>query len=125
MRRSTSQEDATLLDILIDGFEKNEILDGFHWRNLPMPDEEAAVRKFAALVEEARRWKGAPTRVEEGASRRVHAWPDLEIRQAMRGVMVRVRGAFFSNWWHERSTWADDPMGPIYEWLGEERAKGN
>lgn len=28
-------EDATLLDVLIDGFEKNEILDGFHWRSLP------------------------------------------------------------------------------------------
>ena len=55
-------EDATLLDVLIDGFEQNEALDGFLWRQLPMPDERAAVRKFGALVDEARRWKGSPDR---------------------------------------------------------------
>jgi hypothetical protein len=121
MRRTTSQEDATLLDILIDGFEKNEILDGFHWRNLPMPDEDAAVRKFGALVDEARRWKGPPARLQEEPPRRVAAWPDLEIRQVGRGIMVRARAPWFDTWWHERKTWADDPMGPIYEWLEAER----
>ena len=60
MRRTTSQEDATLLDVLIDGFEKNEVMDGFHWRNLPMPDEDAAIQKFRALLDDARRWKGEP-----------------------------------------------------------------
>lgn len=40
--------DATLLDVLIDGFEKNEVLRGFHGRLLPMPDEAAAVEKFTA-----------------------------------------------------------------------------
>jgi hypothetical protein len=42
MRGETTQEGATLLDVLIDGFEKNEIMDGFHWRDLPMPDEARA-----------------------------------------------------------------------------------
>lgn len=91
MRNGTSQQDATLLDVLIDGFEKNEIMDGFHWRNLPMPDEAAAVRKFAALIEEARRCKGQPARFEDAGPRRIAAWPDLEIRQIDRGIMVRAR----------------------------------
>jgi hypothetical protein len=50
MPAGKSQDSATLLDILIDGFEKNETLDGFHWRNLPMPDEAAAGGKFVSLV---------------------------------------------------------------------------
>lgn len=121
MRRNGSQEDATLLDVLIDGFEKNEVLHGFHGRNLPMPDEEAATRKFGALVDEARRWKGTPERLEEEPPRRIAAWPDLEIRQVGRGIMVRARAAWFSGWWNERSTWEGDPMGPIYDWLEAER----
>lgn len=122
MRRTTSQEDATLLDVLIDGFEKNEILDGFHWRNLPMPDEDAAIRKFRALLDEARRWKGEPARLEDEPPRRVAAWPQLEIRQVGRGIMVRARAPWFAGWWHERQTWEGDPMGPIYDWLREERS---
>ena len=121
MRNGTSQEDATLLDILIDGFEKNEIMDGFHWRNLPMPDEAAAVRKFAALIDEARRWKGQPARYEDAGPRRIAGWPDLEIRQIDRGIMVRARAPWFDSWWHERTTWEGDPLGPIYDWLQEER----
>jgi len=123
MPKGISQEEASLLDILIDGFEKNEILDGFHWRNLPMADESVAIRKFASLLEEARRWKGHPTRLHEDAMRRIAAWPDLEIRQAGRGVMVRARAPWFDTWWHERGTWEGDPMGPIYDWLEAERRR--
>lgn len=47
--------------------------------------------------------------------------PDLEIRQLGRGIMVRVRAPWFSDWWHEDVTWEGDPIGPIYEWLREER----
>ena len=61
MTKRRTPEDATLLDVLIDGFEKNELLEGFYWRQLPMPDERAAARKFDALTDEARRWKGPPT----------------------------------------------------------------
>jgi hypothetical protein len=122
MRRTTSQEDATLLDVLIDGFEKNEVLHGFHWRDLPMQDEDAAVRKFGALVDEARRWKGPPSRLEEEPPRRIAAWADLEIRQVGRGIMVRARAPSFADWWHERKTWEGDPMGPIYDWLEAERS---
>jgi hypothetical protein len=119
MIETTSQEDASLLDVLIDCFEKNEVPDGNHWRSLPMPTEEAAVRKFGQLAEEARRWKGTPTRQEESAARRVAAWPDLDIRQAGRGILVRVRAPWF-HWWHEGATWGGDPMGAIRAWLGEE-----
>ena len=118
--RTTSQDDASLLDVLIDAFEKNETLDGSHWRELPMPDEAAAVRKFATLVDEARRWKGAPVRHEAAGPRRLAAWPDLDIRQLGRGIMVRARAPWF-DWWHDRETWAGSPMVPIYDWLEEER----
>ena len=120
MREGTSPQDATLLDVLIDGFEKNEALDGFHWRNLPMPDEPEAVRKFAALTDEATRWKGQPARLEEAGPHRIAAWPDLEIRQIGRGIMVRVRAPWF-RWWHDPKTWEGDPIGPLYDWLNEER----
>src|SRR5438094_3048114 len=84
MRHETSQEQATLLDVLIDGFEKNEMMGGFHWRTLPMPDESAATSKFASLADEGTRWKGPPARFHDEAPRRLAAWPDLEIRQAGR-----------------------------------------
>jgi hypothetical protein len=84
-------EDATLLDVLVDGFEKNDALRGFHGRVLPLTDEVAAVRKFASLAEEFSRWKGQPMRNEEFQGRRLLAWSDLELRQAGRGVPVRVK----------------------------------
>jgi hypothetical protein len=84
--RPTSQRDATLLEVLIDGF-----------------------------AEEALRWKGPPSRLERGV-RQIAAWPDLELRQVGRGLMVRVRAPNFS-WWHEPGTWAGDPMGPIEGWV--------
>jgi len=121
MAAHTTQQNATLLDILIDGFEKNEILYGFHWRNLPMPDEAAAAAKFAALREEAQRWKGPPARIHDEPPRRIAAWPDLEIRQAGRGIRVRVRAPWFNAWWHDARTWQDDPMEAVAEWIEEER----
>jgi len=45
MGKGTSQEDATLLDVLVDGFEKNETWGGYHWRDLPMPDTLMNVRR--------------------------------------------------------------------------------
>jgi hypothetical protein len=113
-------EDATLLDLLADGFEKNEVLHGFHWRVLPMIDEAAAARKFTSLSDEARRWKGPPLRDEEHRGRRLSAWSDLEVRQAGRGVMVRIQAPRFHDWWHKQLTWAGDPLQQIYEWLEEE-----
>ena len=121
MENGKSQQDATLLDVLIDGFEKNEAIYGFHSRDLPMPDEPAAMRKFDALTEEATRWKGPPARFENAGPRRIAAWPDLEIRQSGRGIMVRVRTPWF-RWWYDPKTWDDEPMGPIYDWLNEERS---
>ncbi len=119
--RSTSQEAATLLDILVDGFEKNEAFGGFHRRELPMPDEGAAARKFHALAEEAQRWKGPPERRQESAMRRLAAWPDREIRQAGRGVMVLARAPGFGAWWHDERTWEGNPMGAARAWLHEDR----
>jgi hypothetical protein len=117
MIEGKSPEDATLLDVLIDGFEKNEALDGFHWRELPMRDAEQADRKFTALVEEARRWKGAPRHADDRAGRRLAVWAELEIRQADRGIMVRVKAPRFHHWWHQPATWAGDPMGPLFDWI--------
>lgn len=85
-----------------------------------MPDEALAIRKFGALVDEARRWKGVPLRSDESSERRLFAWPDLEIRQAGRAIMVRSKAPWFSRWWHQRETWDGDPMGPVFEWIREE-----
>jgi hypothetical protein len=120
MSRGKSREEIGLVDVLIDGFEKNEILDGFHWRNLPMPDEPSARRTFEAFVEEARGWKGPPIDEQLESKRRLARWSDLEIRQADRGILVRVRAPWFSDWWHDRETWNDDPMLAVHEWLREE-----
>lgn len=92
---------------------------GFHWRDLPMPDGEAAERKFESFCDEATRWKGPPPRLERSRGRRLAAWPDIEIRQAGRGVMILVRAPSFP-WWHERATWEGEPMQALHEWLGED-----
>jgi hypothetical protein len=120
MRNEKSQLQATLLDVLIDGFEKNEIMGGFHWRDLPMPDEPSAVVKFRALTEEATRWKGQPARATHEGDRQISAWPDLEIRRIGRGIMVRAAAPWFDRWWHEAATWEGDPFGPIFDWIDEE-----
>lgn len=120
MPTGKTEVDATLIDILIDGFEKNEVLRGFHARVLPLHSEEAARRKFVELGEEARRWKGEPTLAVDADGRRLVGWADLEIRQVGRGVMVRVRAPRFT-WWNDRLTWEGDPMGSVYDWLDEER----
>ena len=113
-------EDATLIDVLIDGFEKNEVMRGFHWRTLPLCDEAAAADKFAALVGEASAWKGEPVDLRREGPRRLARWHDLQVRQLGRGVMVLVLAPHFSDWWHEADAWKDDPFGPMYDWLGEE-----
>lgn len=123
MPRGRSAEDASLLDILIDGFEKNEVMYGFHTRDLPLPDEATAIRRFEVLAGEAMRWKGNPVRASEDSGRRVVAWDDLEIRQAGRGILVCVRPPGFYEWWHEAETWQDDPMGAVWDWLQEEHGR--
>jgi hypothetical protein len=120
MIRAKSQSQATLLDVLIDGFEKNEIFGGFHWRELPMPDEPSAIDKFREFTEEATRWKGQPIRNAHEAGRQMSAWPDLQIRRIGRGIMVLVAAPWFDRWWHEAATWEGDPFGPIFEWIDEE-----
>jgi hypothetical protein len=110
---------ASLLDTLVDGFEKNEVFDGFHERVLPMLDEAAAVLKFEELANEARRWKGEPVNEEGHGDRRLVTWRDLEILQRGRGILVRARAPWFDRWWHRRSTWADDPMGLVRDWQRE------
>jgi hypothetical protein len=117
--RGKSREEVSLLDVLVDGFEKNEVIDGWHWRDLPMSDEDSARHKFSELVEEAARWKGAPSRTTTEATRQLAGWSDLEIRQAGRAVMIRARAPWFDTWWHDKQTWAGDPMGAIHAWLAE------
>jgi hypothetical protein len=53
--------------------------------------------------------------------RRLVAWPDLEIRQAGRGVMVLARAPGFGAWWHDERTWAGNPMAAAHAWLREDR----
>ncbi len=120
---SKDQESVTLLDLLIAGFERNEVLGGYHWRELPMPDREAAARKFEALYAEAERWHGAPLRFEQGFERQLALWPELELRQAGRGVLVRVPAPRIESWWSEPKTWAGEPMRAVAEWIDDEDAR--
>lgn len=125
MKLGKRQQDATLLDVLIDGFEKNEVLDGFHRRMLPLPDEESARERFSTLATEAERWKGPPVRSDRESPHRFAVWTDLELLQAGRALLVRVRAPRFDGWWHEPKTWAGDPFRELDEWLAEnEQAEG-
>jgi hypothetical protein len=112
--------DATLLDVLIDGFEKNETLGGFHWRDLPCLTEADARDRFGAFVEEATRWKGVPTEAIDSGRCQKAVWPDLRIRQAGRGVRIEIRAPRFDRWWHDGATWAGEPMSAIWAWHEEE-----
>jgi hypothetical protein len=117
--RSTSPREATLIDILVDGFEKNEVLGRFHDRSLPLSTVEEARTKFESLCDEATRWKGEPLRREHSGPRQLAVWSDLEIRQAGRGVLVLAAAPCFDHWWHDASTWADNPMGDVRRWVLE------
>ena len=118
--RTKSRDKITLLEVLTDGFEKNEILYGYHTRVLPLPTEPDAIAKFGEFVDEVKRWQGEPKRSLEQTGRRLAAWSDLEIRQAGCGVMVRVSSAWFTDWWSDENVWAHDPLGDVYEWLAED-----
>lgn len=117
-----SRADVSLLDILIDGFEKNEVEAGYHRRDLPMHDEDAAAKRFAAWAREATSWKGTPAASDHAGPRRFVRWPDLEILQAGRGVRVLARAPSFDSWWHESATWAGDPLGLVRAWMAERNA---
>jgi hypothetical protein len=62
-----------------------------------------------------------PARVVDAKDRRLVAWDDLEVRQAGRGIRVRARAPWFSDWWNDGTTWEGDLMGPMFAWLDEER----
>jgi hypothetical protein len=34
--------------------------------------------------------------------------------------MVRIRAPSFDTWWHQPSTWAEDPMSEIRDWIEDE-----
>jgi hypothetical protein len=120
MTKSQGRSGVGLLDLLIDGFEKNEMLEGFHSRTLPMPDELSAQAKFESLVAEAERWKGPAQRTERDKGRRLAVWSDMDIRQAGPGILLRAKAPRFERWWHDSATWEGDPLGPIYSWLHEQ-----
>lgn len=120
---SRTPPEASLLDVIIDGTERwGESLRGFTDRELPMPDEASAIERFDAFAREGLAWKGIPTDEQREGPRRFVRWPDLEIRQAGRGIMVLVRVAGFGDWWHARDTWAGNPMGPLRAWRHERPA---
>jgi len=88
-----------------------------------MLDEHAARQKFVELCDAAQRWKGAPIATQDDRGRRLAAWTDLELRQAGRAIMVRVRAPRFGAWWHQEETWEGDPMAQIFDWLESERSE--
>jgi hypothetical protein len=121
MRKVQSAAQATFLDIVIDGFEKNEVFYGFHHRVIPIESEERARSKYDALTAEVTAWKGPPIRVISESGRQLAAWPDVELRQAGRGILIRVRAPWFGCWWDSDEIWTGNPLDQVYDWLAEER----
>jgi hypothetical protein len=111
--------DVTLIDLLMDGFEKNESIDNWFWRQLPAPDDATAIRKFEEFAAEGRRWKGAPLESVSDSDRRAVVWSDLQIRQQGRGVIVAGKSEHIAPVWYESNTWNGDPMGDVFAWLSE------
>src|SRR5687767_6210738 len=92
--RTTHADKVTLIDLLLDGFEKNESIDNWYWRQLPAPDEATAIRKFDEFAAEGRRWKGEPLETVEDPDRRALVWADFQIRQKGRGVIVAGKSGY-------------------------------
>lgn len=119
MIMTKTPQTASLLDIIIDGFEGGqgalETTHGWRFRQLPMSSETEAFAKFKELAVEALRWKG------DGISRSGNhvEWPDLQIWTRGRGILVLVRDPNFDSWWHKPETWGGDdddnnPMEQVY-----------
>ncbi len=114
--RGLEPEDTSLLTVLMDGFEKNESMGGRFWRQLPLKDAGLASRKYLEFRDELMRWKGPPKLEDSGVGFQRADWGDIRMKQAGRGVMIWVRAAGVSSWWHRRETWAGDPMAEAWEW---------
>jgi hypothetical protein len=113
-------DDVTLIGLLLDGFEKNESIRGWHWRELPAPEEATAIAKFQEFAAEARRWKGEPRATVSESARRAVVWDDFQIRQQGRGVLVAGKSGGIGALWHADGTWKDDPMADVYDWFSSE-----
>jgi hypothetical protein len=63
-------DNVTLIDLLMNGFEKNESIGSWFWRQLPAPDDATAIRKFDEFAAEGCRWKGEPLESVSDSDRR-------------------------------------------------------
>ncbi len=117
-----TQATATLLDVITDGFEgiqgALESYGGWRIRQLPCRSVEQAQAKYAEFAGEAARWKGPGTNevhppTDTRSAVHVTRFPDLQVLQSDRAVVVLVPDPGFDRWWHKAETWgdADDP-GP-------------
>lgn len=106
-----SQTAATLLDVIVDGFEGfqgcMESVGGGRRRQLPMPTAEEALVKFNDFVADASRWKSTPAWPHDTDTRKVATWSDLQIRWEGRGVLVLVPDPNFDSW---RLFWTQDTL---------------
>jgi hypothetical protein len=109
-------EDMSLLGVLMDCFEKNEIWDGWFLRRLPLADATTAARKYREFRDELVRWKGAPRAEETGETWRRSDWGDIRVKQAGRGIMIWARSDGVSDWWHESESWQGDPLAEAWHW---------
>jgi hypothetical protein len=115
----SNADDVTLIDLLMNGFEKNECFDDWFWRQLPAPDDATAIRKFEEFAAEGRRWKGEPLETVSESDGRAIVWSDLQVRQKGRGVLVAGKSGNIASLWYADSTWNGDPMGDVFGWFSE------
>ena len=109
-------EETTLLAVLVDCFEKNEVIDGCFHRWLPLGDPQTADRKFREFRDELARWKGSPRAEDAGLGWQRADWGDIRIKQGGRGIMVWVARTGVRDWWHAEETWDGDPLADVWDW---------
>jgi hypothetical protein len=98
----------SLATVLVDGFEKNEILGGWHERVCPFSTDADARAAFETWAVELRSWLGPPSLAHDDR----YAWGDrARILVSGRGVGVWITcDARFREVWADQRTWEGQPL---------------
>ena len=115
----TTNEDLTLLAVLSQCFEVDEMIDGYHLRTAPFGSETVAVARFAQWKSEIEHWLG-PREGEDaggdGEDWQRAWWPDLRMKRTGRGIAFWVRSARVERWWHDTELWEDPGLDGLWQW---------
>lgn len=107
----------SLLTALVDGFEQNEIVDGWHPRTCPFASDDAARVAFRLWAMEITRWLGEGRAIGD----RAVEWPkQLRMKRDGPCVGIWIRADFdFRERWHSRAMWQGGRCDGAMEWEDE------